>query len=107
MSADEWYLQKGKAQAETIISNSLTLLKEKQRAGFKGLRVAGEAEVFLNHAKTKELFKYEAALGRQLTPSVSALCLYDLNRLHENQLTRLIKCHGHLISRDIVGETKA
>lgn len=107
MSADEWYLRKGKAQAETIIANWLTLLKEKQRAGFKGLRAAGEMEAFFDYAKIKELFRYEASLGRQLTSSMCVLCFYDMNRLDENQLIRLIKCHGHLIFKDIVGKTKA
>jgi len=48
MSADEWYLKKGKAQAKTIIANWQKLLKEKQKTGFTGLRGAGEMEVFFN-----------------------------------------------------------
>lgn len=106
MSADEWYLKKGKAQAKTIISNWKTLCKEKLKAGFTGLRAASEMEVFFNYAKTKELLRYETSLGRQLAPNLCGLCLYDINRLDENQLIRVIRCHGHLISKDIVGKTK-
>jgi len=101
MSADEWYLKKGKAQAKKIIASWLTLLKEKQKAGFTGLRAAGEMEVFLDNAKTKELLRYEAALGRQLDTNLCGLCLYDTNRLDEEQIIQLRKCHGHEIFRDI------
>jgi len=102
MSAEEWYLKKGKAQAKTIIANTLTLLKEKQKAGFTGLCVAAEMKVFFDYGKTEELLRYEAALGRKLPPNLCALCLYETHRLDENQLAQLRKCHGHEISEDIV-----
>jgi len=100
MSADEWYLKKGKAHAKTIIANWQTLLKQKQKAGFTGLRAAGEMEAFFDHAKTKELLRYEAALGRQLAFDVCGLCLYDTHRLEEQQIIKLKKCHGHEIFKD-------
>jgi len=105
MSADEWYLRKGKAQAETIIANWLTLLREKQEAGFTGLRGVGEMEVFFDNAKTKELLRYEATLGRQLLPNLCALCLYNTNRLEEKQIIQLKKYHGHEIFKDIALKT--
>jgi len=101
MSADEWYLKKGRAQAKTIIANWETLLKEKQKAGFTGLRGAGEMEVFFDNAKIKELLKYEATLGRQLALDLCALCIYDANRLKEKQVIQLNKYHGHEIFKDI------
>jgi len=101
MSAEEWYLKKGKAQAKTIIANTLTLLKEKQKAGFKGLRGAGEMEVFFNYAKIKELLRYEAALGIQFPTNLCVLCLYDTHRVDENQFVQLKKSHSHLILQDI------
>jgi len=66
MSAYEWYLKNGKAQAQTIIDNWLTLLKEKQKAGFIDLRGATEMNAFFHYAKSKELLIYEATLGIQL-----------------------------------------
>lgn len=105
MSADEWYLKKGKAQAKTITTNWLTLIKEKQKAGFTGTRVAGEMEVFFNYTKTEELLRYEKSLGRKLTVNMCALCLYNINRLGENQFIQVINSHGHLISKDMVGKT--
>jgi len=101
MSAHEWYLKKGKAQAKTIIANTLALLKEKQKAGFTGLRGAGEMAAFFDYAKIKELLRYEAALGKQLALNLCALCLYDTQRLDEKQIVQLNKCHGHAISKDI------
>lgn len=101
MSADEWYLEKGKAQAKTIIANTLSLLKEKQKAGFTGLRGTGEMEVFFANSKSEELLRYEAALGRQLASNICVLCLYDTEWLDEKQVIQLNKCHGHRIFRDI------
>jgi hypothetical protein len=75
LSADEWYIKKGKAQAKTIIDNWLTLLKEKQKMGFTKLRAAGETEVFFNYAKNKELLAYETVLGKQLASALCVLCL--------------------------------
>ncbi len=101
MSAEDWYLKKGKAEAKTIIENALKLLETKQKAGFKGLRVAAEMGVFLENAKEKELLKYEAALGRKLDFEACALCMYDTAKLDETQLVQLTKLHGHLISKDM------
>ena len=101
MSAYEWYLEKGKAQAETIIANWRKLVNEKQKAGFTGLRGAGEMEVFFANSKSKELLRYEAALGRQFAFNLCALCLYDTEWIDETQVTQLNKYHGHRIFKDI------
>jgi DNA-binding transcriptional ArsR family regulator len=100
MSANEWYLKKGKAQAKTIINNWLALVKEKQKVGFKGVRVAAEMEAFLHYADGRELLRYETALGRHLQTNICELCLYNTDKLDEKQLAELTKCHGHLISKD-------
>lgn len=99
MSADEWYLRKGKAQAKTIIANWRKLANEKQKFGFKGLRVAGDMDVFFNHSE-KELFRYEAMLGRQFSPFICALCIYDQKLLDDKQVHHLTTCHSYLINRD-------
>lgn len=104
MSAEEWYLKKGKAQAKTIVDNWLTLVIEKQKAGFAGVYVTGDMEVFFDNAKSEELLRYEALLGRQLLPNLCGLCLYNTNKLEENQLIPLCNSHGHLISQDIIGK---
>ena len=105
MSAHEWYLKKGKAQAKTLIDNLEKLREEKQKAGFTGLRSAGEMEIFFENAKIKELLRYEVALGRQLASNVCGLCLYDTQRLDEKQIVQLRKCHGHEIFKDIALKT--
>ena len=105
LSADEWYLRKGKARPETIIANFLTLHKEKQKRGFTETRIAGDIEAFFNHAKTTELLRYKKMLGRQFATKLCGLCLYDIRRLGENQLTQVIKCHGHIISQGAIGRT--
>jgi len=105
MSADEWYLKKGKAQAETIIANWLSLFEEKRKGGFTGLRVAGETKVFFDYAKSGELLRYEATFGRQLAQNLCALCLYDTHRLDEEQFVQLNKSHGHSIFKGIALKT--
>ena len=105
MSAREWYLKKGKAQAKTIIANWLALLKEKKKAGFTGLHVVGEMGVFFDYAKSKEVLRYEAELDRQFASDLCGLCLYDMNKLDTKQSIQLCNCHGHLISKGVVGKT--
>jgi len=105
MSANEWYLKRGKAQAETIIANWLSLLKEKRKGGFTGLRAATEMKVFFDYAKSEELLRYEAALGRQLAPNLCGLCLYDTHRLDEERFIQLNKSHGHSIFKGIALKT--
>lgn len=105
MSADEWYIKNGKTQAKTIIDNWLTLLKEKQKAGFTGLRAASEMDVFFNYAKANELLRYEATLGRQLAPTLCGLCLYETRRLDEQQFIQLNHSHGHSIFQGIAFKT--
>jgi DNA-binding transcriptional ArsR family regulator len=101
MSAEEWYMKKGKAQARRILANWLELLKAKQEEGYKGLRVAGEMAVFFECGKGKELLKYEAMLGKQLVNNLCGLCVYNANMLDEKQCVQLSKYHGHLISKDM------
>jgi len=105
MSAHEWYLEKGKAKPKTIIANLLTLLREKQKAGFTGLRGAGEMDAFFHNGKSKELLRYEAALGRQFASNLCALCLYNTDWLDEKQVIQLNKYHGHEIFKDIALKT--
>jgi hypothetical protein len=104
MSAYDWYLEKGKAQGKTIIANWNELLKEKRRAGFAGLRVVGEMDTFFDYGKVEELLKYEELLGRRFEMDFSGLCLYNTERLDYEQLFRICKSHGHIISKGVVGE---
>lgn len=105
MSAYEWFIERGKAQAETIIANWLELNKQKKKAGFTGLRVAGETAVFFDYAKSNELLRYEELLGRQLETKMCGLCLYDGDRLNEEQFIRAYNAHGHIIQKGVVGKT--
>jgi hypothetical protein len=104
MSAYEWYIKKGEAQAETIIANWQALLKAKQKAGFTGLRVAGETEVFFDYAKVKELLRYEMTLGRQLAFDMCGLCIYR-HGFDEKLFTQLQQSHGHSIFKGIAFKT--
>ena len=94
-------MKKGKTEAKRILSNWLNLLKAKQDIGFKGLRAASEMEIFFEQGKSKELLKYEAMLGKQLTNNLCGLCIYNANMLDEKQCAQLFNYHGHIISKDM------
>jgi hypothetical protein len=105
MSAYDWYLEKGKAQGKTIITNRNELVKEKRRAGFAGLRIVNETDIFFDYGKVEELLKYEELLGRRFEMDFSKLCLYNTDRLDFEQLSRICCSHGHIISKGVIGKT--
>lgn len=106
MSAEEYYLRKGKAQSERILGNFENMLRKRQKVGFAKLRGAGEVDVFFENAKARELMRYEEASGRQSGPNACALCLYDSSRLDLDQFIQVYSYHGHIVSKDMVGRTK-
>jgi hypothetical protein len=107
MSTYESYLRKGRAKAITIVTNWQKLIHEKKKAGFPGVHAAGEVAVFISDGKSEELLGYEELLGRQLAFDLCALCLYDKNILEERHAARVFNCHGHIISKDLLGKTAA
>jgi hypothetical protein len=107
MSASEWFLRKGGAKAKTISTNWQMLIQEKKKAGFTGVHIAGETTDVINAGLSEELLKYDESLGRQIVLDVCGLCLYDKNTLTEKHFLRVFKCHGHVISKDLVGKTIA
>jgi hypothetical protein len=108
MSANEWYLRKGRAKAKTITENWQMLIQEKKKNGFAGVHVAGEMAVFISNGKSEELSRYEKSLGRHCVVfDVCVLCLYDKNILEERYIARVFNCHGHIISNALLGKTVA
>ena len=89
MSAYEWYMEKGKSQGKTIISNWNELIKEKIKVGFAGLRVAAEMDTFLDYGKVEEMLMYEKMLGRQFETVFLGMCLYSDDRLSSEQFSRI------------------
>jgi hypothetical protein len=107
MSASEWYLRKGEAKTKTILTNWQMLIQEKKKAGFTGVHTAGEVADFINTGLSEELLRFDELLGRQLVFDVCGLCLYDRNILEEGHFLRVFKCHGHIISKNLLGKTAA
>jgi hypothetical protein len=95
MSAEEWYMHRGKASPDVIVDNWSKLLQEKMSQGYKGLQAAAEMDVFSENSKTSELVAYERKLGRKLPQSICAMCMYDAPRLEPGQVMSLIETHGH------------
>lgn len=105
LSAEEWYLNEGEAQTEKMMADLQHLITKKEKAGFKGLRIAGEMGVFVDHAKSEELIRFEAALGRQLALNLCMLCLYETHKLDEELLLQLNRSHGHSIFKGLAVKT--
>jgi len=97
MSSYKWYIEKGKAQAETRIANWLELVEKKEGLGFKGLRGIGDTGVFFDYGKSEEVLRYEESLDKQQNSNMCALCLYDLRRLEEDLFIRIYKSHHKVI----------
>jgi len=106
ISAEEWYIRKGRVHAETLIANAQTLINEKQTAGFTGIRFAAEIGALIENATSKELLRYEALLNRQFPLNVCVLCSYDTNRLDEETFIQLNQSHGHSIFKGIALKTR-
>jgi hypothetical protein len=104
MSSDEWFMKDGKAQPNTIIDNWRTIVKEKRKAGFTGVRGAVEMKLMLNYSR-EQLLRLETMLGKKITINLCALCIYDTNDLEEKQVIQLNKYHGHEIFKDIALKT--
>ena len=107
VSAYDWYLRKGRAKTKTILTNWQMLIHEKKKAGFTGVHIAGEATDFINAGLSEELLRIEESLGRQLASDICGICLYNRNILEERYLAQVFHCHGHIISKDLVGKTVA
>jgi hypothetical protein len=107
MSASEWYLRKGRAYVKTILTNWQTFIQEKKKAGFTGVHIAGETTDIINAGLSEEFLKFDEFLGRQLVFDVCGLCLYDETVLEERYLARVFHCHGHVISKCLLGKTLA
>ena len=95
MSAEEWYLRRGKASADMIIGNWLKLAKDKIKEGYKGLQAVGETDCFFDNGEVKELMVYEKKLGKRFSLPVCALCVYDAARVEPKHFWPLVEAHGH------------
>lgn len=101
MSSEEWYLRRGKASANTIITNWSRLADEKVKAGYRGIQVAAEIDVFVENAKTAELLAYENKLGKVLREDLCGLCMCGGRGLEPDQVMSLIAAHGHGVFEEI------
>jgi DNA-binding transcriptional ArsR family regulator len=95
MSAEEWYMRRGKASSPVIIDNWSKLIQEKMSQGYKGLQLAADMNVFFENSKASELLAYEKEIGRNFPKSMCAICMYDSHRVDSGQVTSLIGSHGH------------
>ena len=101
----DWYLQKGKAEAKTILKNWQLMLEEKKKSGFKGLQIAAEIVCFIDNGKVNELLQCEELLGRQFGLDLCAICIYEKSPFLQKAILQVFRRHSHLISEEICGKT--
>ena len=100
---DPWYMKGGSVNPPSeIIKNWMKLVEEARAKGKKGIRAASEVSLqFIRRNKTRELFEYEASLGRRLQTSLVAVCAYPLKEVEklksETVYSNIIAAHGHNI----------
>jgi DNA-binding transcriptional ArsR family regulator len=95
MSAEEWYMRRGKSSSPVIIDNWSKLLQEKMSQDYKGIQVAGDTSFFFENSKASELLAYEKEIGHNFPKSMCAICMYDSHRVDSGQVTSLIGSHDH------------
>lgn len=87
------------------------MVETDSQLGFKGTRLLGLSEYFLDYASPNELLEYERASGAPSTDSsMTALCSFNaptlLDRgLHE-PLIRLFEFHDEFIGKDLAWSRK-
>jgi len=99
VSTEDWYMRKGKTDADTIMSNWQKCLEENRKAGFAGLSAAAYMNIYYENNR-KELLKYEASLGKSSMLNIRRLCIYD-KYLVEKDKDILALFHGHAILNNI------
>ncbi|OGD56145.1 hypothetical protein A3K78_06205 [Candidatus Bathyarchaeota archaeon RBG_13_52_12] len=104
LSAEDWYVRRGKAEHKTLKSNLEKNVQQKVEAGFAGLVVSGEPGVLIENGFDEECVKCEESMGRQLPSDRYAICLYNYNIMKDNINNRILNSHGHIISKNLLGE---
>jgi len=101
ISYKDWYIIDGKFSIEKTVSLWKSLFDDAMAKGFRGLRVVGEVDCFLECDMAKELIEYENSLHRVLDVPFSAVCAYSLPLMMQKNQTQLvidlIKAHGNVI----------
>jgi hypothetical protein len=99
------YIKDNKFNIDDVMRTWGELYNEVIDSGFKGMRVTGEMNCFLEHGMIEELIEYEQALHTILDIPMIAICAYNAERLQEvnnpiNIYYELVKAHGRTLYVD-------
>lgn len=103
---DEWYIERGRAEALKIITYWNEAYDQFSGKGL-GMRVTGETSCFFRNNMVRELLRYEYALHKILTIPMEAICAYDLQTIvdtgYTDMIMPLVRAHGKAIFATQVG----
>ncbi|MFW9846417.1 MAG: MEDS domain-containing protein [Candidatus Thorarchaeota archaeon] len=102
LSYTDIYIRNGKFSIDSIMDTWNGYYTKALSDGFKGLRVTGEMDCFMQHSLVDELIEYEKALHTILDIPLTALCAYNADTLAnvENPIdvySEIVKAHGKVL----------
>ncbi len=99
ISHEQWYLQSGELDVETVLNEWATKLSEARDKGFDGLRASGNAAC-LKDGRWNDLKSYEervqATIGGQ---KLLAVCTYPLDQCNASELLEIVRLHDYAVIR--------
>lgn len=103
LDSADWYTSANSTLKEDLLGHWLREEADALKAGYQGLRVAGNAS-FLERAQWSAFMAYERAVNREIrSRRVIALCSYDLKKSSATDVFDVIRNHQFTLDRQ--GET--
>jgi hypothetical protein len=99
LDSADWYASADQAVKADLLGRWLREEVDALKAGYQGLRVAGNAS-FLERAQWSAFMAYEGAANRQISSRrVIALCSYDLKKCSATDVFDVIRNHQFTLDR--------
>ncbi len=106
---EDFYLHRGQVNTKRALEYAASLIEDRRRSGFVGLRILDITGMLTKYTDRAGILEYERLAGIRFNIPLSAICAYDCQEwLKEQQLedlTQVLKCHGHGIFQGIAFPT--
>jgi hypothetical protein len=108
---EDFYLDRGQVNTKRALELAANLIENRRRSGFVGLRILDITGMLTKYLDRAGILEYERSVGTRFNIPLSAICAYDSQEwLKEEQLedlTQVLKCHGHGIFQGIAFPTSS
>lgn len=106
---EDYYLDRGQVNTKRALEFTANLIEDRRRSGFVGLRLLDITGMLTKYMDRAAILEYERMVGTRFNIPLSAICAYSGQEwLKEEQLedlTQVLKCHGHGIFQGIAFPT--